>query len=331
LVAVQAQDFAGAKWAVGMRLPSATDVEVERAFNEGALLRTHALRPTWHFMVPEDIRWLLGLTGGRVHGANGPMYARLNLQATTFDRAQTALTLALRGGRNLTRGELGDVLRQAGVAAEPGQRLAYLMMHAELDGVICSGPRRGKQFTYALLDERAPDGRRAAGPEALVEFARRYFVTRGPATVQDFAKWSGLTVAEARQGLDGARGELRHASFEGGTYWFAPGAAPRRVRTPSARLISVYDEYISGYADRRAIVSERDGARLVGQGNALTSVVLIDGRILGTWKRVLQRDTVVLRITLFRRLRPGEHEMLIEAGDRYGRFHRLPAKVVRSG
>jgi len=155
LGAVQAQDYGGAKWAVGQRTQTATDSMVEQEFAEGKILRTHILRPTWHFVAPEDIRWMLKLTSPRVHAANAYMYRRLELDGAIFRRSHAALEKALQGGKQLTRSELASLLRKPGIPAE-GLRLTYLMMRAELDGVICSGARRGKQFTYALLEERVP-------------------------------------------------------------------------------------------------------------------------------------------------------------------------------
>ncbi len=156
LVASQSQDFAGAKWAVGMRCREAVDADVERAFDDGSILRTHMLRPTWHFVAPADIRWLLALTAPRVHAANGTQYRSLGLEPALLGRCHTVLENALRGGRHLTRDELRGALQQAGIATDGVQRSTYIMMHAELEGIICSGPRRGRQFTYALLEERVP-------------------------------------------------------------------------------------------------------------------------------------------------------------------------------
>ncbi|HSJ52566.1 MAG TPA: winged helix DNA-binding domain-containing protein, partial [Anaerolineae bacterium] len=200
LGAVQAQDYAGAKWAVGLRLQGATDDDIDRSFAAGEILRTHVLRPTWHFVLPADIRWMLELTAPRVHAASAYMVRKLELDEDTFRRSNDALARALEGGHHLTRQELRGVLEQAGIAVHDGLRLGYLMMQAELDGVVCSGPRRGKQFTYALLAERAPQARRLDRQEALAELAGRFFATRGPATVHDLAKWSSLTVADARDG-----------------------------------------------------------------------------------------------------------------------------------
>ena len=158
------------------------------------------LRPTWHFVLPRDIRWLLELTGPRVRALNAGMQRKAGLDAAVFRKAEQVLGAALSAGKYLARDELRIELNRAGLRTEGEFRFAYLLMHAELDGLICSGPRRGKQFTYALLDERAPTARTHDREQALVELTRRYFGSRGPATAHDFAKWSGLTVADARRG-----------------------------------------------------------------------------------------------------------------------------------
>jgi len=205
LGAVQAQDYGGAKWALGLRMQRARDADIEAAFSDGRILRTHVMRPTWHFVAPEDIRWMLALTAPRVSAAMAPYNRRLELDATVFRRSQRAMVRALRGGRQLTRQELKVVLVQAGVHADGVQRLAHIVMQAELDAVICSGPRRGKQFTYALLDERVPMVRVRSRDDSLTELARRYFTSHGPAQLHDFAWWSGLSIADARAGLDPSR------------------------------------------------------------------------------------------------------------------------------
>src|SRR5262245_16578124 len=179
LGAVQAQEYLLAKWALGLRMVKANDDRIEQAFADGAILSTHAMRPTWHFVAPEDIRWLLMLTGPRVHGVNGTMYRQLDLDTALLSRCNELIADALRGGRQLTRDELGVMLAEKGIAAE-GMHLSYVMMHAELEAVVCSGARRGKQFTYALLDERAPETKSLTHEEALAELVRRYFTSHGP-------------------------------------------------------------------------------------------------------------------------------------------------------
>ena len=194
LGAVQSQDYFGAKWALGLRIPNAIDDSIEKAFQNGSFLRTHLMRPTWHFVTPADIRWLLKLTAPRVHATNAFMYRKTELDQKVFKRSNAVIEKALQGSKQLTRDELRDVFTKAGIKTEGEQRMAYLLMQAELDGVICSGPRKGKQFTYMLLEERVPLVRELTREEALIELTKRYFTSRGPASVQDYAKWSGLTI-----------------------------------------------------------------------------------------------------------------------------------------
>lgn len=329
LVAVQAQDFAGAKWGVGQRMKSATDAVVERAFAEGAILRTHAMRPTWHFVTPEDIRWLLALTAPRVHAVNGNIYRRSGLDPPVFKRSRTVLARALRNGNYLTRDELREALAKSGIPPGDGLRLAYLLMAAELDGLICSGPRRGRQFTYALLEERAPKARRLSRDESLAELAGRFFASRGPASVQDFAKWSGLTIADARRGLEHVKARLRRDESGGQEYWSGGPVAPATDRAPTAHLLSIYDEYISSYKDRSAMGEAEAGPKLLALGNALLYIVVVKGQIVGAFKRTLTKTAVRVETSLFASLTASEKRALALAARRYGEFIELP--VVLDG
>src|SRR5581483_11815980 len=195
LGAVQAQDYAAAKWAVALRAQGVTDAAMDQALAEGTILRTHVLRPTWHLVIPEDIRWMLELTAPRIHALMTYQHRQLELDKTVFKRSHAALVKALQGGKQLTRSEITAALQRAGISTD-GSRLTYLLGQAEIDGVICSGGRRGKQFTYALLDERAPKAKTLPREQALFELARRYFTSRGPATLQDFVWWSGLAMTD---------------------------------------------------------------------------------------------------------------------------------------
>lgn len=236
LGAVQAQDYAGAKWAVGQRVAGALDADVERAYVSGAILRTHVMRPTWHFVTPADIRWLQELTAPRVRAGNAPYDRGFELDEASFRRSHAVLTSALRGNHQRTRTELARALDEAGIPAQ-GPRLAYIIMRAELDGLICSGALRGKQHTYALLDERAPASRRLSRDEALAELAKRYFTSHGPALPQDFAGWSGLTIADARIGIELNRSHLTSDVVGGKTYWFASAAKPANLQDPTVHLL----------------------------------------------------------------------------------------------
>lgn len=320
LVASQAQDYAGAKWALGLRMRDATDIDIEQAFQEGSILRTHVMRPTWHFVAPADIHWLLALTAARVKAVSAYQYRQLALDQTTLTRSNDALARALQGGRQLTRDELRHVLQEAGIAVEEVLRLTYLVMHAELEGIICSGPRRGKQFTYMLLAERAPQARTLEHDEALAELSRRYFMSRGPATVQDFAKWSGLTITESKRGLEMVKYHFELEVVDGQSYWLSPSAAPPMDESPTAYFLSIYDEYISSYKDRSAIGSESLGAQLRAMGNDLSYLVVVDGRIVGTWKRTLKKGAVVIKTNILTPLTGAENRAVAAAADQYGAF-----------
>jgi hypothetical protein len=234
----------------------------------------------------------------------------------------------LQGGNQLTRAELGTLLQKSGLATDSGLRMGYILMRAELDGIICSGPRRGKQFTYALLDERVSNSKALAREEALVELGRRYFVTRGPATVHDFAKWSGLTLADARTGLEAVSAQLECEVVDGHAYWFSVAQRAGRDVSRGAWLLSIYDEYVSSYKDQSAAIDKEDGARLRALRNALTNIVVVGGRIVGTWKRLLQKDAVAIETNLFSRSTAAAEGAIAAAAHRYGVFLGLPARLI---
>ena len=324
LGAVQAQDYFGAKWSLGLRMRGAKDNSIDQAFNDGSILRTHLLRPTWHFVTPEDIRWLLALTAPQVHKISAYMVRNVELDDSIFKRSDAILGKALEGGNQLTRDELKGVLEGAGIATNNGVRTSYLMMHAELEGIICSGPRRGKQFTYALLDERAPQTGVFAREEALAKLAQRYFVSRGPATVQDFAKWSSLSLADARNGLEGIKDGLEHETVDKQTCWFLRPKSPIMTETPTAHLLSVYDEYISSYKDRSAMAGEALTKQFSAMGNALQYIIIVDGQYVGTWKRILKKDAAIIQLNPLTELNKEENEAIAGAARKYGTFLDLP-------
>jgi len=327
LCAVQAQDYAGAKWSLGLRLQNASDADIDQAFADGSILRTHLLRPTWHFIAPQDIRWLLMLTASRVHAVNASMYRKLELDSTVSEHCHKLLAQELQGGRHLTRDELRDVLQKAGIAVQHGQRLAYIMMHAELEGLVCSGGRRGRQFTYALLDERAPNTRALLRDEALSELARRYFASRGPATVHDFSKWSGLTLSDARSGLESVKANLHQEQVNGRIYWFSEPTLAAAENTPAAYLLSGYDEYISSYRDHSPIAAPEVGTRMAAMGNALQNIIVVNSQIVGSWRRKSKKSVVVIEKNLFSGLSELDNQAIVDAALRYGAFIGLPVEM----
>ncbi len=328
LGAVQAQDYAAAKWAVAQRTKGITDSAVDQAFNEGEFLRTHVMRPTWHFIAPEDIRWLLALTAPRVHAANAYQYRRLELDKTIFKRRNAALTKAFRDGQQLTRAELASVLQQAGIEANDLLRVTYLILGAELDGILCSGARRGKQFTYALLDERVPAAKTLSRIEALAELTRRYFTGHGPASAEDFIWWSGLTRADVRSGIEMVKPQLGHEVVNGRTYWFAASITTAKVSRQAAYLLPNYDEYIVGYTDRSAIFNSSHADKLDAPSNPLFQhTLIINGQVAGTWKRTLKKDAVIIELKPFASLTKSEKQTVSAAAEKYGEFLELPVAL----
>lgn len=324
LGAVQAQEYGLAKWALGLRMRQASDEAVEQAFAEGAILRTHVMRPTWHFVTPADIRWIQALTAPRVNIVNGHMYRQCELDEALFGRSNEVIVKALEGGKQLTRQELGLALERAGIVAK-GIRLGYIIHRAELEAIVCSGARRGKQFTYALVAERAPQAKTLERDEALAELTRRYFRSHGPATAQDFAWWSGLTAAEAKTGLEMVKQEFSQELIGGRTYWFSPAITPAPLVSPTAYLLPAYDEYTVAYKDRSAVLEPALAEAM--KVEILNPAIVIDGRVVGTWKQSLEKERVMIKPSFFNPPGPAETQTLAEAAQRYGRFLGMTAKL----
>lgn len=328
--AVQSQDYAGAKWGLGQRLPEATDATLDEAFNNGSLLRTHLLRPTWHFVAPEDIRWLLQLTGPRVHTVNTSMYRKLEVDKPLLKKSYKIIEKTLHDQQYRTRPELGAALTRARVNAE-GLRLTYIVMSAELDGLICSGPRRGKQFTYALLEERAPQAKSLKQDEALAELTRRYFATRGPATQADFAWWSGLTLTQAKRGLEMVGAGFEQRSIHGQIHWFPEGALPRQRKSLTAYLLPNYDEYFIGFKNRSAIGEVADKLGILSDDvSFLAHILILNGQVLGGWRRTLTQKAVTVELNPIVKLGRPEKLAITNAAERYAQFLDLKLELLWS-
>ena len=332
LGAVQAQDYGPAKWSLGARVAGATDEHVEYAFNSGAILRTHVLRPTWHFVLPADIRWLLTATAPRIRARDARRYAQLGLDGDTLRRSARVLASALRGGNQLTRPEAAGALRAAGIGVE-GQRLPYLLMAAELDALICSGPRQGRQHTYMLLEERAPDARALPRDKALAELARRFFAGHGPATARDFAVWATLTLAEARAAIEAAGPELRAEDLGGLRFW-APAIAPgsggeglTALRSPLVHLVQGYDEIVMGYTETKSLLARPGSPWEPATPPVFRLVVLLDGGVAGFWRRSTKRDRVIVEVAPLEPFSGPAVAALEAEAAHYGAFLGLPVEV----
>jgi len=299
LGAVQAQDYAGAKWALGLRLQNSTDAAIDKAMANGSIIRTHVLRPTWHFVTPADARWMIELTAPRINAFSASRHRQLQLDSAVFKRSNDALAKALEGGKHLDRAEMAAALQHADVATND-LRFIHLLMRAELDKVICSGPRHGKQFTYALFDDRVPVNNIFSKEEALAELAARYFISRCPATLQDFAWWCGLTAADARQGLDMVKSKLTPIKSEGREYWIGKDEPEMTGKTPATHLLPAFDEFAVAYKDRSATVNPKylKQARYV----IFDPSIVINNQVVGTWKRTISKNRVEVILSPFGKL-----------------------------
>ena len=321
LGAVQAQEYAEAKWSIGERVEGCNDADVEDAVTRGEILRIHVLRPTWHFVTPEDLRWMLRLSAPRVHAANRYMYRKLDLPDATIESAHEIIARALGDERALTRPELQRALAQEGIEAD-GLRLGYILMHAELEALICSGPRRGRQHTYAAFEDRVPETPERSRDEALAELTLRFFRSRGPATVRDLSVWSGLTLTDARKGLDMVKDQV-HTETENDTTWISEEPIGAAAPPTGAFPIPMYDEIGMGYRkDLRVVMAgtpPREGM--------LSRPIVIDGRTVGSWKRAISARAARIEATLFIDLTDEERTALDAVVERFGRFMQLPATL----
>ena len=313
--AVQAQEFAFAKWAISQRT-GLTDTRIEQAFNRGDILRTHVLRPTWHFVTPKDIRWMLALTGPRIRTAMASYSRTLGIDAAQEHKSRKVFERAL-AGNALTRTQIKEELRRARIDVAGTGRLPHFLMYAEIAGLITSGPRVGNQFTYSLLDERAPAVPPIGRDEALGELATRYFRSRRPATIQDFVWWSGLITADARRATEIARVKI--------------GEIPKRVErasSPSVHLLPIYDEYPLCYRDRSAAMSTH---RAEGRaGSIFVHLIVINGIVEGFWTRELDGSEAVIRVQPFRSLTRPEWAGVEREGQRHAAFLGKPVRISRS-
>jgi hypothetical protein len=320
LGAVQAQNFAGAKWSLAERTTGCGDAVIQQAFNDGDILRTHALRSTWHFVTPADIGWMLTLTGPRMQQSNVHVYGQFELDAQTRSRARRLIARALKDGSALTRAELAAALQRGGINPT-GPRLGLITIDAEISQMMCSGPLRERQITYARWDTRVPPTRSVTREEALAALTRRYVASHGPATAHDFAWWSGLSIGDVRLGIE-LLGETIERSRVGDTeYWSMPSARPRRRRATVAHLLPTYDEYLIGYKNRE-IVGSSSLAR-----SEFMNHVIVDGVVLGAWGQTVGRAGLKIDAQLRRRLTPVERSALNRAAARYGEYVGLPVTL----
>jgi hypothetical protein len=328
LGAMQAQDYPGAKWSIGLRLHGSTDADIEQALADKKIVRTWVMRGTLHFVAAEDVRWLVALTAPRTNAVRLSRYRELELDEQTLARSTDILAKALEKGEQRTRKQLFAVLQENGISTE-GQRGVHMLQKASLDGLICQSVERQRDPVFMALDGSLAQGKTLAREEAIVELARCYFLTRGPATLQDFVWWSSLTVSDARMGLEAVKPQLVEETIEGQSCWIAENTPMLKMRSPAVYLLPGFDEYLLSYRDRSAVLDPAFAQRVVPGGNGIfISTVVIDGQIVGLWKRAVKKGAVNISVHPFENpLTDVEQAALAEFAQRYGAFVGMPVSL----
>lgn len=317
--AVQAQDYLGSLWAIGLRTRDATEPSVERAITGRSIVRTWPLRGTLHFVAAEDVRWMLNLCAPRTLARSARRLKQEHgIESRLIARSAKVVIDALRGGNGLSRPDLYRRLESAGIATSGSRGLHLLWWHAH-EGLICVGPRAGKQQTFVLLDEWLPPSSPRSRDDSLAELARRYFTSHGPATVRDFAWWSGLAAADAEIARESVARELDAVTIDKQTYWQAAGTPAARAK-PGCHLLPAYDEYTVAYQDRSAVMSSEVAARADSGHGIFHPALVIDGQVAGTWSRELQKKSVAITCRPFARLDRRQSQALAAAAQRYAQF-----------
>jgi hypothetical protein len=325
LVAVHAENPRQSAWAVAARTDSPSRGEVRAALEDGRLIRTHVLRPTWHYVRAEDLGWLLDLTGPRVRRLTAQqLRANHGLDGPRLRRATAAAVDALADRPNLTRGQIADALNERGFDTG-GQLMTILLAHLELEGLVCSGRPRDDEHTYALLADRVPTSRRRERDEALGELALRYFTGHGPATERDLAYWATLTLTDVRRGLHLTADRLTSFEHDGRTFWHAPADPPRRRAPPQGHLLQILDELYRGYQDSRWVL---DTAGIVPRTREIaTGMAVVDAQLLAAMRLAVTPEGVRFDVIPYRMVGPGELRALQHAATRYGDYLGLPARL----
>lgn len=327
--AMQAQDYSMAKWAIGTRLPNATEQIIEEAFRKGEIIRTHLLRPTWHIVSSTDIRWMLRLTAPHVKSLLRSRHRELELDESTINKSKSIIENLLVGGNHLTREEICAQLQNAQISTE-GQRAAHLMMICELDGIICSGTPKGKNQTYALLEERAPKPTLLNREESLVKLAGKYFTSHGPATIQDFIWWSGLPVKDAKKALESIKPELISIETNQQTYWLSDSSFDVKTSPKSKYLLPAFDEFIISYRDRSPSILADDHKKAVSENGLFRPIIVEDGRVTGIWKKIQKKDRTIIEISYFSIEKQLNQKLTEYAAKLYGDFLNQKTEIVKT-
>lgn len=325
--AMQAQDYPSAKWAIGLRIPDAAEEKIEKAIEGGKILRTHLMRPTWHFVAGCDIRWLIALSAPQLKSTSAATFRQFGLDANTCQRSNDLIIRALEGGKHLTRAEIMTELKNAGIDSD-NYRASYLMFNAEIDAIVCNGVKRGKLQTYALLDERVPKTTELSRDEAIAKLTLRYFTSHAPATLKDFIWWSGLPTGDARKGLEMNKSKFVSKEIEGQTYFLPDSLSVPKDEADSLHLLPAFDEFMVAYKDRSAALEPARAKEAITGNGIFKPIIVVNGKIRGVWKRSVKKDSVVIEKILFNRFNDSETQIFQSKAQKYGDYEGKNVQIV---
>lgn len=318
--AMQAQDYAMSRWAAGIRLPGKSEASIQQAIDNGEVVRTHLLRPTWHLVAAEDIYWILELTSPHIRTSMKSRASNLKLNDAALQKCNIIIENALIKSQFLTRDDLVNALNQSGISTSEDNRAAHIFLYAELDGLICSGPNIKGKSTYALLRNRVPNPPKITRQEALPLLAERYFSSHGPATLADFVWWSGLPVRDARAGIEMAGKSLVCENIQSKDYWYSGKYNKVQTNGTTIYLLPAYDEFVISYTDRSALLAVAHHKKAISNNGIFKPLIIINGQATGVWKRTIKNDKVIIETELFRKHTQSEQNGIEEAADIYGKF-----------
>ncbi len=305
--AMQAQDYRMAKWAIGARLPGINENTISEAIASGEILRTHVMRPTWHFVSAEDIYWMLELTAPRIRSGMKGRHQRLGLTKAIINKSYDIIIKALEGNKHCSRDELVGLLAASGIDTKPADnRASHIMLTAELDTLVCSGADKNNKPTYALLEERVPVKNRLSREEALSQLAGKYFRSHGPASIRDFSWWSGLSLTDARKALQMIKKDFEEIEVDGQAYWFSPADHNPDRAGKSLFLLPAYDEFLISYADRSASLPSTHNKNTISNNGIFRPLIVENAHISGIWKISTVKNKYFFELSFFNPKLPGK-------------------------
>jgi len=326
--AMQAQDYPMSKWAIGLRLPEISDEKIVSSINKGDILRLHVLRPTWHFISSDDVYWMLQLSAPKIKASLKSRHKELGLTESLITKTTDIIEKTLSNGKSLTRDELADEFHKAGIRTD-ANRLSHILFHAEMDGIVCSGPVKNNKLTYAMLSERVPHKKELSRDEALAELAKRYFTSRCPATLEDFIWWSNLPVKDGQKALDLVKSDFSPEKIGGKNYWLSDSFSGEVSEATSLHLLPAYDEFLISYKDRSNSLALIHNKRTVSDNGIFYPTIVIDGQVGGLWKRTTQKTRVIIEISLFKNPSVHIRKQIEIKASLFGKFLQKETEVIQ--